>query len=166
MREEHKAALAEAREQRLAVRRYLEALEAKGALADGRELGLAVRRYIEALETNRPHLGRHAEAMRRRLASIGTEIPSADPIKRLDLIQERRDLQAALAAAGAGSDLPGLDERIVAATEVGSDVNGLHAGFVVAAGAYAERKGIRYSAWRELGVPSAMLARAGITRSS
>ena len=31
-------------------------------------------------------------------------------------------------------------------------------------GAYAERKGISYAAWRELGVPADVLKKANITR--
>ena len=38
---------------------------------------------------------------------------------------------------------------------------------IVAAGAaYSERKGISYAAWREIGVPAAVLKRAGISRSN
>ena len=35
-----------------------------------------------------------------------------------------------------------------------------------AAAEYGRRKGITYAAWREAGVPSAVLSRAGIARSS
>ena len=38
--------------------------------------------------------------------------------------------------------------------------------FVDAAAEYSERKGITYSAWRELGVPAAVLKRAGVKRDA
>lgn len=38
--------------------------------------------------------------------------------------------------------------------------------FVKVAARYGERKGITYTAWRELGIPPAVLARADISRSA
>ena len=87
--------------------------------------------------------------MQRRLQKIEKEIPAADPLTRLHLIQQRIDLEADLAAAGETVDMTALE-----------------AGFVESARAYGERKGISYSAWRELGVPAATLKAAGISRSS
>ena len=79
---------------------------------------------------------------------IDTELVTADPLKRLQLIQERLDLKAELDAAGEKVDLSGLEKE-----------------FVDAAAAYSARKGISYAAWRELGVEAAVLKRAGISRS-
>ena len=123
----------------------------KAALAEGRNQGRAVRRYLEALETHKPKRGRKrtTESVRRRLDRIDVELPSADPLKRLQLIQERLDLTA---------------ELEVADTKV--DLTGLEAEFVSAAADYSARKGISYAAWRELGVEAAVLKRAGISRSS
>jgi hypothetical protein len=125
--------------------------EHKTALAEGREQGRAVRRYLEALEANKPRRGRKRspESITRRLQMIETELPTADPLKRLHLIQERLDLQVALEASDAGSDLAQLQGEFEA----------------VAVG-YGHRKGITYTAWRELGVPASVLANAGITRAS
>lgn len=125
--------------------------EHKAALAEGRNQGRAVRRYLEALDTHRPKRGRKRtpDSMQKRLARIDVELASADPLKRLQLIQERLDLSAELEAAGEKVDLSGLEQE-----------------FVDAAGAYSARKGISYAAWRELGVEPAVLKRAGISRSS
>jgi hypothetical protein len=125
--------------------------EHKTALAEGRDQGRAVRRYLEALEANKPRRGRRRspESITKRLEAIETDLPTANPLKRLHLIQERLDLQAALEA-----------------TEVGIDLADLEAQFVAVAASYGERKGITYSAWRELGVPAPVLAQAGITRTS
>jgi hypothetical protein len=125
--------------------------EHKAALAEGRDQGRAVRRYLEALEANKPKRGRKRspESMKKRLDAVENELATADPLKRLHLVQERLDLQAALEATEATVDLQALEKE-----------------FVSAAATYSERKGISYSAWRELGVPGGVLERAGITRSS
>ena len=125
--------------------------EHKAALAEGRNQGRAVRRYLEALELHRPKRGRKRtrESMERRLERIDQELASADPLKRLQLIQERLDLNAELDALGTKVDLSGLE----------SD-------FVAAASAYSDRKGISYAAWRELGVEPSVLKRAGIGRGA
>ncbi len=46
------------------------------------------------------------------------------------------------------------------------DMDALEEGFVSSAAGYSERKGISYAAWREAGVPAAVLKRAGISRAS
>jgi hypothetical protein len=46
------------------------------------------------------------------------------------------------------------------------DLSSLESDFVKTASKYAERKGISYAAWRELGVPADVLKKAGISRSS
>ena len=124
--------------------------EHKAALAEGRNQGRSVRRYLEALDAHRPKRGRKRtpESMQKRLDRIDTELVTADPLKRLQLIQERLDLKAELDAAGEKVDLSGLEKE-----------------FVDAAAAYSARKGISYAAWRELGVEAAVLKRAGISRS-
>ena len=123
--------------------------EHKAALAEGRNQGRSVRRYLEALDLHRPKRGRKRtrESIKKNLDRIEAELASADPLKRLQLIQERLDLTAELEA---------FDTKV--------DLSGLEAEFVKAAAAYSSRKGISYAAWRELGVPAATLRRAGITR--
>ena len=123
----------------------------KSALAQGRAEGRAVRRYLEALEAHKPRRGRKRtiESMKARLANIEDAIADAAPLDRLQLVQERMDLDREIASAGNKPDLAALED-----------------GFVAAAAAYSKRKGISYSAWRELGVPAAALKRAGISRAS
>ncbi len=125
--------------------------EHKAALAEGRNQGRDVRRYLEALDTHKPKRGRKRtpESVQKRLDRIDVELTAAEPLKRLQLIQERLDLKAELEAAGQSVDLTGLEQ-----------------GFVEAAGAYSRRKKISYAAWRELGVEAAVLKRAGIRRAS
>lgn len=122
----------------------------KEALAAGRSEGGAVRRYLIALETHRPKRGRKRtpDSMQKRLDTINDTIETADPVKRLGLIQERYDLEQALSATGETVDMTELED-----------------GFVSSAKAYGQRKGITYAAWREFGVEAAVLKRSGITRA-
>jgi hypothetical protein len=123
----------------------------KEALALGREQGRAVRRYLEALELHKPKRGRKRtpESIQKQLAVIEDKLGTADALTRVQLIQQRMDLQAELATKSTTIDLGSLE-----------------AGFVKAAREYGQRKGISYAAWREAGVDAAVLKKAGIGRSS
>lgn len=122
----------------------------KAALSEGRAQSRAVRRYLEALEAHRPKRGRKRtrESIEKRLAVITDALPEADPLRRVQLVQEEMDLQA---------ELEKLDDNV--------DLSELEDGFVAAAKGYSESKGLSYSAWRSVGVPPELLKRAGISRS-
>jgi hypothetical protein len=121
----------------------------KAALAQGRAEGRAVKSYLEALDKNRPRRGRKrtGESIKKRLSAIDAQLPDASPLLRLQLVQERMDLE---------KELSQLDAKV--------DLSSLEAAFVKTAGQYAERKGITYAAWRQLGVSAETLKKAGITR--
>jgi hypothetical protein len=125
--------------------------EHKAALERGRAEGRVVRDYLEGLRNARPKRGRKrtAESVKTRLAKIEAELADASAIEELQLIQERRDLTAELDGMGSGVDLTELEDA-----------------FVAVAKAYAERKGISYASWREVGVSAATLKRADIGRSA
>jgi hypothetical protein len=125
--------------------------EHKAAMAEGRTQSRAISSYLEALDLHRPKRGRKrtTDSIDKRLAAIDAELPTANPIKRLSLIQERLDLASERGSLGASVDLSAYEDE-----------------FVAAAGPYSRRKGITYAAWRELGVPPAVLKRAGISRSA
>jgi hypothetical protein len=125
--------------------------EHKAAMAQGRTESRAIAAYLEALESNRPKRGRKRtpESIAKRLEKIEQEIGSASGIKKLSLIQERMDLEA---------EKDGMQTTV--------DLSGFEADFVKAAKGYSERKGISYTAWRELGVPAAVLKQAGIGRGA
>lgn len=124
--------------------------EHKEALAQGRLEGRAVRNYLEGLRATAPQRGRRrtVESVDRRLAAIEVELVEADPMRQLKLVQERRDLQ---------TERESMQQPV--------DIDALEAGFVDVAKSYSERQGISYQSWREVGVPAAVLARAGISRS-
>jgi uncharacterized protein YicC (UPF0701 family) len=124
--------------------------EHKAALAEGRAEGRAVRDYLEGIRSTKPKRGRKRtpQSIQARLDAIEAELAEASAIVELQLVQERRDLRAELESAGSGVDMAALENE-----------------FVGVAKSYADRKGISYSAWRDVGVPAAVLKRAGISRS-
>lgn len=125
--------------------------EHKAALAEGRTQGRAVRNYLDALEATKPKRGRKrtSDSIKKRLETIESEWGGTDPLKALNLRQERRDLQAELA---------GMDEK--------ADLDEVEQAFVAAAKSYSQRRGISYEVWRETGVSSEVLKRAGISRGA
>ena len=121
----------------------------KAALAEGRSEGRAVKAYLEALEQNRPRRGRKRtpDSVKKRLAAIDAQLPDASALGRLQLVQERMDLEKELASMG---------EKV--------DITALESAFVKTAKSYSQRKGISYAAWRELGVSADILKKAGVSR--
>lgn len=124
----------------------------KAALSEGRVQGRAVRAYLEGLAANKPKRGRKRtpDSIKRRLATVEAELAQADPLAKLQLTQERFDLESELQAVGGPKvDLAALEKE-----------------FVAAAAGYAQRKGISYAAFRAVGVKPAVLTKAGISRRS
>jgi hypothetical protein len=109
----------------------------------------AVRDYLEALVSTKPKRGRKRtpDSINKRMAAVVVEMVDADPLTRLNLVQERMNLEAELAGFGASVDLSALEQR-----------------FLSAAKSYGERRGISYAAWKALGVDGSVLSRAGINR--
>lgn len=123
----------------------------KAALAEGRTQSRSVRMYLEALEAHKPKRGRKRtpESIAKRLEKIEEEIPVADPMRRVTLVQERIDLT---------NELETVEQKV--------DLAELEGGFITSAKGYSERKGISYAAWREIGVPASVLKAAGIGRGA
>jgi hypothetical protein len=124
--------------------------EHKQALAKGRESARAVKDYLNALEATKPKRGRRVskEDLEKRLAEVKRQIVLASPLDRLNLAQQRIDLEARIAASG----------------DAGPDIAVLEKAFVKHAKAYSDAKGLSYAAWREVGVPPSVLKAAAITR--
>lgn len=124
--------------------------EHKAALAKGRAQARAVKQYLRARETESkrgPKLT--PEKLRGRIDDLKQSIEEeTDPTRRLELIQQRMD-----------------DEERLSGIEETPDMEQLETDFVDVAKEYSDRKGISYSAWRELGVPAAVLKRAGVPRT-
>ena len=124
----------------------------KEALAEGRNHARIVGRYLEALEANKPKRGRKRtpDTVKKRLAAVADGIKDASGLNRLNLLQERRDLEVELASMQAGTP----------------DLGNLEKEFTKVAKAYSQKKKIFYGAWREFGVPPEVLKKAGITRGA
>ena len=121
----------------------------KAALERGRTESRVVRDYLEALGSKKRGPGRRRteDGIQRRLEAINRELAGARSLDELLLRQERRDLEAELASLSV------------------DDLQELEAGFVSVAKSFAERRGIAYATWRDVGVPAAVLTKAGIARA-
>ncbi len=101
--------------------------EHKAALAEGREQGRAVRIYLDALEANRPKRGRKrtADSVQRRMTEIDGLLGSAGGLDKLLLIQELQDLEVELASMGDTVDMSALEDAFVAAAKGYGDRKGI-----------------------------------------
>lgn len=117
---------------------------------DIRKQAGVVRRYLDALQQHKPKRGRKRtpESIKKRLTTIDKKVEDAPPIQKLQLVQERLDLQR---------DLENLQAK--------SDLSKLESEFAKVAKSYSEHKEISYTAWRELGVPPDVLRKAGVPRT-
>src|ERR671939_44798 len=118
--------------------------EHKAALAEGREQGRVVRRYLEALESHRPKRGRKRtpESISKRLASIDQKLATADPLTRLHLVQERMDLESELTSGDGDSvDLSELEAQFISVARPYSERKGI--GYEAWRGAGVEPRGLK-----------------------
>jgi len=120
--------------------------EHKAALAQGRLEARSIKAYLHALDSRKPGRPVTKESLDKRLDRINGKLAGeTDPLKRVDLMQSRLDIEGALAN-----------------VEDGANIEELAAGFVSHASSYSDRKGISYTAWRRFGVPADVLRKAGI----
>ena len=121
----------------------------KAALAKGRSEARTVRAYLDVLTTKKPRGAATAGVLQERMERLAGQI-EAEPnsLKRLQLIQQRFDVEDKLKA---------IDDSV--------DYESLQANFIAAAASYSARKGITYSTWRAAGVAPDVLKQAGIRRT-
>lgn len=123
--------------------------EHKAALAKGRAEARTVRAYLDTLSTKKPRGAMTIAALQERLDRLTGQIEAeGNSLKRLQLIQQRFDVE---------DKLKSVDDSI--------DHEALEADFIAASASYSERKGITYSAWREAGVAPDVLKAASIRRT-
>lgn len=121
----------------------------KAALAKGRREARTVRAYLDTLTTNKPRGAANAATLQERMDRLASQIEAEqNSLKRLQLIQQRFDVEDKLKA---------VDDSV--------DYEALEADFLSAAASYSGRKGITYSAWRAAGVAPDVLKAAGIRRT-
>lgn len=123
----------------------------KKALHDGRHQAAVVRRYLHSLAEQAAQPRRPSRStIEQRLEEIETALADErEPVRRLQLIQQRLDQQHQLAA---------MDGNPT------DDHESIEAEFKAVAATYASRKGISYFAFREAGVPARVLTEAGVSR--
>jgi len=120
--------------------------EHKDALARGRRESRAIKNYLKTIESRKPGRPVTKESLTSRLATVNAKLEGMDdPLKRLDLLQSRLDIEEVLASV---KEVANLDQ--------------IEADFVANATGYSQRKGISYTAWRRFGVPAVVLKKAGI----
>lgn len=118
----------------------------KAALARGRREARAIKAYLNALDSRKPGGFVTKEGLQSRLKVANEKLSHENnPLRRVDLLQKKIDLEAEIAD---------FDDVL--------EIDDLEAEFVVHAKAYSERKAISYTAWRDFGVPTATLKRADI----
>ena len=93
--------------------------EHKAALAEGRNQGRAVRNYLEALEATKPKRGRKRtpDSIKKRLDAIDAAMADADKLTELKLRQEKVNLEQELAAVSVAVDLTALEREFVAVAD-------------------------------------------------
>jgi hypothetical protein len=121
----------------------------KAAIRKGREETEAVKAYLDSLNT-RPGRRIDPKTIERRLARAKQDLAAADnALRRVELTEKVIRLERALQDARKGGGKgPDLEKE-----------------FIQYAGSFAKRKGISYKAFRQMGVPPAVLAKAGIKRT-
>lgn len=129
-------------------RRALSA-EHKAQLVRGREEARVVRAYLEAIDVpKRRGRQRTPESVQRQLSQIEERLQAARGIDKLELLKQRRDLEAERAARSPATAIASLERD-----------------FTRVARSYGARKGIDYSLWRAAGVPAAVLSKARVQRT-
>lgn len=120
--------------------------EHKEALARGRKEARAVKAYLRAIEMRSGGRQPSKETLQNRLDKVNEKIDATDdPLKTVDLLQSKLDIEKSLSQAGNQDDFEEVEKA-----------------FIKNVKSYSERKGITYTAWREFGVPAKVLREAGV----
>ncbi len=105
----------------------------------------AVAAYLTALRAPKVSARSRPNLEKRRVQIEQWIAEESSPIREVELIQQRLDIDAQLARIDQAARLPELEEA-----------------FVKVAASWAQRSGIRTAALREVGVPASVLKRAGL----
>jgi hypothetical protein len=105
----------------------------------------AVAAYLTALRAPKVSARSRPNLEKRRVQIEQWIAEELSPIREVELIQQRLDIDAQLARIDQAARLPELEEA-----------------FVKVAASWAQRSGIRAAALREVGVPASVLKRAGL----
>ena len=115
-------------------------------MAAGRNEARVVKAYLKVLDERKAGRPVTRESLEKRINQINAKLEvSDDPLRSIELIQTRLDV-----------------ETVLTDIEDHEDFDALEIAFVENAQSYSSRKGISYTAWREFGVPAATLRAAGV----
>jgi hypothetical protein len=111
----------------------------------------SIRSYLAALNVPKKR-GRKVSkpVLQQRLVQAQARAKGATGVDKVLASQAVRDLQ---------------DRIAQVSTATTTDVKGLESAFVKVARQFSEKRGIRWSAWRDAGVPGDVLKKAGIART-
>src|ERR1700680_1742150 len=119
----------------------------KKALAEGRSMSATVDAYLAALNVPKKRGRKVSKAvLEQRLVRARSRAKTATDVDRVLAAQEVRDIQ-------------GRTARVTTAPT--TEVKGLESACVRGASQFSEKRGIRWSAWRDAGVPGDVLKKAG-----
>lgn len=120
--------------------------EHKAALARGRKEARAIKAYLSALESRTPGRPVTKESLESRLEAVNSKLSNeSNSLKKVELLQTKLDIEEAMAK-----------------LEDAEDIEELESEFIRNVKSYSERKDISYTAWRNFGVPAAILKKAGV----
>ncbi len=123
----------------------------KKALAAGRSMSATVDAYLAALNVPKKRGRTVSKAvLEQRLVQARSHAKTSTGLEKVLAAQEVRDLHARLAQVSTAS---------------ATAAKGLESAFVKVAKTFSEKRGIRWSAWRDAGVPGDVLKKAGIART-
>lgn len=118
---------------------------------DGRTMSNTVDRYLSAVNTPKRRGRKVSKSdLERRLEDARARVRSATGVDKVLAAQDVRDFRARIASLSVGSS---------------DDIKGLEAQFVKIAKRFGEDRGIGYGAWRDTGVPAAVLKKTGVART-
>ncbi|MGO9876941.1 MAG: hypothetical protein ACLPVY_24460, partial [Acidimicrobiia bacterium] len=121
------------------------------ARSEGRTMSATVDRYLAAVSTPKRR---------------GRKVSEAVLVERLDTARARAKTATGVERVLAAQEVRDLSDRISALVSAsGTDLKESENAFVRIAKDFGERRGIGYGAWRDAGVPAAVLKRAGVART-
>ena len=124
--------------------------EEKQRMAEGRSHSRVVERYLREIATGKYHKRgprkNDPEAIKAELAELNAKIASSPPgVEKLVLVENRRKLEQILAGRAENEAFDELENKFLGIAKL-----------------FSVTRGISYESWREMGVPTRVLIKAGI----
>ena len=121
----------------------------KSVLSESMEQSHAVRAYLSAWDTKSARSRQSPDELRAAVSRIETKMVGVSSIRKLQLMQKRREIQTRIETFESAPDITDIESR-----------------FVVIVDAYSQQQGIDYETWREYGIPASVLKAGGMRPQS